>query len=484
MSDSALADNASLADDSDRSVVLVVDDEPSICWGFTQLLEKQGHLVFSAASAEEGLQLARQHQPAMVLLDVRLPGQDGITALPEFQQATDGAPVIVMTAFGDLETAVQAVRKGATDYLTKPFRLQDAAKACEEALASHRASREADKSQSPRADQRVSALIGRSPAMQQVFRKIALVAESELSVLITGQTGTGKELVASAIHRHSRRSQKPYMPIAPVALSPSLLESELFGHVKGSFTGASEERRGLFELADGGTVLLDEIGELPLSTQVKLLRVLEQGQFNRVGDVRPRRCDVRIIAATNCDLHADAAKGSFRQDLLYRLSAVHIHLPPLSERLEDIPLLCEDFLLRIGYPAEHCPIDAELAEALQRRPWQGNVRELRNSVEHASVIARGRKLTIRDFPEPQRDLRSSAAVTNIERLSQAIEGWTDAELRAGDESATNLHRLFLQAVEPVFLQAVLRYTDGNRAAAAKRLGIDRGTLRERLRNLD
>ncbi|MEX0819764.1 MAG: sigma-54 dependent transcriptional regulator, partial [Pirellulaceae bacterium] len=481
MNDSALTDTPSLANDSARSVVLVVDDEPSICWGFTQLLEKQGHLVLSAASAEEGLQLARHHQPVMVLLDVRLPGQDGIAALTEFQQVTDGAPVIVMTAFGDLETAVQAVRKGASDYLTKPFRLQDAAKACEEALASYHASREVNTQKSPGVDQRGSALIGRSPAMQQVFRKIALIAESELSVLITGQTGTGKELVASAIHRHSRRNKQAYLPIAPVALSPSLLESELFGHVKGAFTGANEERRGLFELADGGTVLLDEIGDLPLKIQVKLLRVLEQGQFNRVGDIRPRRCDVRVIAATNCDLHADAAKGSFRQDLLYRLSAVHIHLPPLSERLEDIPLLCEDFLLRMGYPAEHCAIDARLTEALQKRPWQGNVRELRNAVEHAAVIARGRKLSIRDFPEPQRDLRPTAAASDSERLSQAIEHWTNAELQAGDESASDLHRLFLQAVEPVFLRAVLRYTDGNRAAAAKRLGIDRGTLRERLR---
>lgn len=469
---------------AEPSVVLVVDDEPSICWGFTQLLEKQGHEVVSAASAEEGLQLARQHRPSMVLLDVRLPGQDGITALPKFQQATDGAPVIVMTAFGDLETAVGAVHQGASDYLTKPFRLQDAARACQEALASHRASRAIESGEPAGADQTADAFIGRSPAVQQVFRKIALVAGSDLSVLVTGETGTGKELVASAIHHHSRRAAQPYLPIAPVALNPSLLESELFGHVKGAFTGAAEDRHGLFELADGGTVLLDEIGDLPLGTQIKLLRVLEQGQFTRVGDVRPRHCDVRIIAATNCDLHASAAQGSFREDLLYRLSAVHIHLPPLRERLDDVPLLCEHFLGRVGYPAEHRVIDASLAEALRARPWHGNVRELRNAVEHASVVARGRKLSIRDFPEPQTGLASSGDAATVDRLAEIVQQWADAELASSDETQTDLHHRFLQAVEPPLLQAVLRHTGGNRAAAAKRLGIDRGTLRQRLRNLE
>ena len=476
-------ENAPPGQINDPAVVLVVDDEPSICWGFTQLLEKQGHQVLSAASAEEGLELARQHAPSMILLDVRLPGQDGIAALPQFQQATDGAPVIVMTAFGDLDTAVQAVNRGAFDYLTKPFRLQDAAKACQEALA-HRAGTSSDRSQSSGAEAAADALLGRSPGMQQVFRQIALVAGSDLSVLVTGETGTGKELVASAIHSHSRRADHPYLPIAPVALSPSLLESELFGHVQGAFTGASDDRRGLFELADGGTVLLDEIGDLPLGTQVKLLRVLEQGQFTRVGDVRPRTCDVRIIAATNSDLHAAAAAGSFREDLLYRLSAVHIHLPPLRERREDIPLLCEHFLARAGYPAEHRVIDPALAEALSVRPWHGNIRELRNAVEHASVVARGRKLSIRDFPQPQSHQGSSGESAPGDRLATWIQQWAESELDSSDDSQTDLHRRFLQVVEPPLLRAVLRHTGGNRAAAAKRLGIDRGTLRQRLRNAE
>jgi len=264
-------------------LVLVVDDEPSICWALEKMLKQEGHRVVTASSAEEGLSLATEHDLSMVVLDVRLPKEDGISALPKFLKATNNAPVVVITAFGDLETAVAAVRNGATDYLTKPFRLEDALRACRSALP---------KSESRTAPTTTGSmttsneeLIGKSPAMQQVFRQIALVADSDLSVLITGETGTGKELVAAAIHRHSKRATKPYIPIAPVTFNPDLIESELFGHAKGSFTGASEDRAGLFEQAQGGTVLLDEVGDLPLGTQVKLLRVLEQGQYCRVGEV-------------------------------------------------------------------------------------------------------------------------------------------------------------------------------------------------------
>ena len=468
----------------DPAVVLVVDDEPSICWGFSQLLQKQGHRVLTAASAEEGLRLAAEQRPALVLLDVRLPGEDGITSLPRFQAATDGAPVIVMTAFGDLHTAVQAVRRGAVDYLTKPFRLQDAARACQQAIAAQQAAQRTEPSEvsEPPAGggEAPDALVGRSPAMQAVFRKIALVAESQLSVLVTGETGTGKELVAAAIHRHSPRGAEVYLPIAPVTLSPSLLESELFGHVKGAFTGAEQDRRGLFELADGGTILLDEIGDLPLGTQVKLLRVLERGHFTRVGDLQPRRCDVRIIAATNADLHEAARRGDFREDLLYRLSAVHVRLPPLRERREDIPLLCEHFLRRLGYPAAYCRVSDELATALQARRWSGNVRELRNAVEHASVVARGRALTLRDFPSPQSPAAAADTQRPSEELAAVIEAWATEALEAGEDEGA-LQARFERLVEPPFLRAVLRHTKGNRAAAAKRLGIDRGTLRDRLR---
>ncbi len=437
------------------------------------MLAEQGYQVLSASSAEAGLKLAEQHSPSLVLLDVRLPGEDGITALPKFRQATDDAPVVVMTAFGDLETAVGAVQNGASDYLTKPFKLEDAAQMIQRALRARQVTPQAE---FDTVANHASMLVGRSPAMQQVFRQIALVADSDLSVLVTGETGTGKELVAAAIHRHSGRCDQPYLAIAPVTLNESVIESELFGHVKGAFTGAAEDRQGLFSLASGGTVLLDEIGDLPMSVQVKLLRVIEQGEFTAVGDVRPRQCDVRIIAATNRDLQQAVDEGTFREDLLYRLAAVSIRLPPVRQRREDVGPLCEFFLRRLGYPATDSAIDPSLADHLAQRDWWGNVRELRNAIEHASVLARGRPLEASDFPPPQAARRKTASQT-----AATIEAWTADQLSEADESTHDLYDRFLSATEPALLRAVLQHTGGNRAAAADLLGIHRGTLRERLK---
>ena len=472
------------------SAVLVIDDEPSICWGFERLLGEQGHKVLTASSAEDGLKLATDTAIDLVLLDVRLPGEDGISALPKFREATSDAPIVVMTAFGDLETAVAAIRGGAVDYLTKPFRLEDAERVCRQAI--RRTTLEGDSSlevgDAPASD--ASVLVGRSPAMQSVFRKIALIANSDLSVLITGETGTGKELVAAAIHRHSDRHDKAYIPVAPVTFNETVLESELFGHVRGAFTGAGTDRKGLFELADGGTVLLDEIGDLPMSAQVKLLRVIEQGEFTAVGDVRPRKCDVRVIAATNRDLNLAVSKGTFREDLLYRLSAVSLELPPLRNRSEDVTLLCEYFLRRIGYSSPQTAISTELADSLRQRKWTGNVRELRNAIEHASVVARGRPLEESDFPPPQiRTASDSGDADNS--LNSIIDAWARAQLQSvpdstagdheSDQAITDLHDRMLAATEPALLRVALEFTGGNRAAAAQLLGIHRGTLRERLK---
>ena len=461
------------------SIVLVVDDEPSICWGFERLLGDQGHQVITASSAEEGLMRATEHQFDLVLLDVRLPGEDGISALPKFLAATRNAPVVVMTAFGDLETAVGAVKNGASDYLTKPFKLQDAARTCRQAM--RRQSLGSDDATAETVENDASILVGRSPVMQQVFRQIALVADSELSVLITGETGTGKELVAAALHRHSRRSDEAYLPIAPVTFSDSVMESELFGHVKGAFTGADDDRLGLFERADGGTILLDEIGDLPMGVQVKLLRVLEQGEFTAVGDVRPRKCNVRIVAATNRDLSKAVSDGSFREDLLYRLAAVSIQLPPLRSRVDDIPLLCEFFLRRQGYPSPESAIDEALMSELRQRSWWGNVRELRNAIEHATVIARGRPLEPSDFPEQQSARESLAPAAAEFAPDQSITRWASEQLESLSSNTTDLHDRFLAETEPALLRMVLQHTQGNRAAAAELLGIHRGTLRERLK---
>ncbi len=461
-----------------QSTVLVVDDEPSICWALERMLSGEGHRVVTASSAEEGLRLAREQPIAMVILDVRLPKEDGISALPKFLHATGNAPVIVITAFGDLETAVAAVKSGAADYLTKPFKLEDAIRTCRVAMQN------ASVPSAPVATGPMSPnnmiLVGASPAMQHVFRQIALVADSDLSVLITGETGTGKELAAAAIHRHSRRAEQAYIPIAPVALNADLIESELFGYVKGAFTGAVEDRAGLFERAAGGTVLLDEIGDLPLAVQVKLLRVLELGHYCRVGDLKLRTSDVRILAATNSDLHDAVASGTFRDDLFHRLTGVQIHLPPLRERVEDIRPLCQHFLALMGYAMAESAIDDELLQLLQERPWHGNIRELKHAVGHAAMVARGRNLSIHDFPPPKpgRDRQPKDHKTS---LAGAVRDWAKQAIEDSGETTDSLHSQFLAAAEPALMQVALEQTGGNRAKAAVLLGLHRGTLRDRLR---
>ena len=460
-----------------KATVLVVDDEASICWAFEKMLTSEGYQAYTASSAEEGLRLASRVKPALVFLDVRLPKEDGLSALPKFRAAIGNAPVIVMTAFGDLETAVTAVTRGAADYITKPFKLEDVLAKCRQVLSQgERTSFVAVR----RTEDFKPTLVGRSVAIQSAFRQIALVAASDLSVLITGETGTGKELVAMAIHQHSLRKEKAYFPIAPVTLNPELIESELFGHVRGAFTGATEDKIGLFEKAEGGTILLDEIGELPLGTQAKLLRVLEQGDFFRVGDVRPRRCDVRILAATNRDLRQAVREGTFREDLYYRLNGLHIHLPPLRERGEDVGLLCQYFLNAIGYPRFEQAVGTELLELLQQRNWRGNIRELRNAIEHAAVVARGRPLVISDFPaeEDGNEVGGSSDEVNLQSLLEELL----RKLMGTEEIGTKgLQQAFLDRVEPTLLRFAMTQCSGNRVKAAELLGIHRGTLRERLR---
>jgi two-component system nitrogen regulation response regulator GlnG len=458
--------------------VLVVDDEPTICWALKRMLTEDGHQVITTSSAEEGLQLAASELPSMVLLDIRLPHEDGISALPKFIQATKQAPVIVMTAFGDLETAVAALKQGAVDYLTKPFRLDDVQRICRQTL---RKLDNAASTTSTQSHAKRNTLVGQSPGMQQVFRQIALVADSDLSVLITGETGTGKELVAAAIHRHSRRESLPYLRISPVALNPDLIESELFGHAKGAFTGATDDRIGLFEQAQGGTVLLDEIGDLPLGIQVKLLRVLEQGEFCRVGDVSIRQADFRLIAATNCELYEAVSDGRFREDLFHRLSGMQIHLPALRSRTEDLMLLCQHFLMLAEYPSPMSAIDDELIRELQTRPWHGNVRELKSAIEHATVIARGRPLSIADFPQAKPKRGDESLSSSGSSLDEPIRSWARRAITKLSPDSPPLHAQFLTTFEPALLAVALEYTEGNRAKAAELLGIHRSTLRDRLR---
>ncbi len=472
--------------------VLIVDDEATICWAIQRALTKLGLIVVTASSAEEGLEIASQRPIALVFLDVRLPREDGLTALPRFLELTENSPVVIMTAFGDLSTAVHAVEQGAADYITKPFKLEDIETACRAHLnfvrdkplkpnPSPLSSKDAQpqRSENPRD---AIALVGQSAAMQSVFRQIAFFANSELSVLITGETGTGKELVANAIHRHSSRSDRPYLAVAPVAMNPDLIESELFGHVRGAFTGAEADRVGLFEAAEGGTILLDEIGDLPPNLQVKLLRVLEQGEYCRVGEATPRKCDVRVLAATHCDLRERMSEGRFREDLFYRLNGMHIHLPPLRDRVDDFRPFCEHFLRDLP-TLVHRHIDDEVLAYLVTLDWPGNIRQLRNAVQHAAVLARGRPIQISDFPDTSPAAANSATRSsegNADILKEAVIQWANEYIQQNPGCA-DLHTAFLAVAEAELMRFACSASNGNRAKAAELLGIHRGTLRERLR---
>jgi DNA-binding NtrC family response regulator len=466
------------------SHVLIVDDEPSICWGFRELLTDDGHEVSIASSAEEALDIAAETTPDAVILDVRLPGRDGLSAIKDLRQRIGDVPIIVVTAFGNLQTAVRAVEEGAYDYLSKPFDLEQAAEILRRALRRPAQPRESGDSYAKSIDEPAAqgTLIGSSLAMQAVFKQIALVAASDVPVLITGESGTGKELVAHAIHAHGRRKAAPFVPVCLAALSEGVLESELFGHVRGAFTGADRDRQGLLELADGGTVLLDEIGDVPLPVQVKLLRAIEQREVTPVGHTRPRRVDFRVVAATNRPLAELVAKGEFREDLYYRLGVFHIHLPPLRARTDDIPVLAAHFLhlATVDGPPKH--LSKAALDDLVSRPWHGNVRELRNAVERAAVVARGDVVESEHFPPPSPLL--SAANPSVEgQLGRLAAEWAGQQKFDSPETAPgDLYERFLNLTEPALLESVLARCNGNRAAAARILGIHRATLRQKLRD--
>ena len=464
--------------------VLIVDDEPAICWAFKECLSDEGFTVDVAGSAEQALEISDRRIPDVVVMDIRLPGMDGITALHKLQVRMSSTPVIIMTAFGSLTTAVKAIDGGAFDYLTKPIDLEKAVAVVRQAVSSAQPFPAA-----PTPDTNEDLIIGSSPAMQEVFRRIALVAERDVPVLITGESGTGKDLVARAIHQHSRRTGS-FVPICIPALSESVVESELFGHSRGAFTGADQERKGLLELANQGTAFIDEIGDVPLNVQVKLLRALETHEVRPVGSGACRTASFRMIAATNRQLEERVTSGEFRHDLFFRLNVFRIELPALRERPEDIGPLVQRFLQNSRPSSNPLQISETALSELQSRPWHGNVRELRNVIESASVVCRGDLIQLEHLPTPVASLNADHGVANEVRpanssaaLADVARNWMRDQVRNSDAETRDLYERFLQTVEPELIAIALQFTNGHRGSAARLLGMHRETLREKLRKM-
>ena len=460
--------------------VLIVDDEESICWGINRIVGELGHTATSASSAEEGLDACRAVTPDVVFLDVRLPGRDGLSAMRDFQELIGAAPIIVITAYGDLNTAVRAVQNGAFEYLVKPFDLEVAERTLERAVAVRLSSGKATVTE-PSLSEDKDQLIGKSPTMQEIYKRIALAAASNGAVHIRGESGTGKELIARAIHRHSRRADGPFVPAHLASLSANLAESELFGHVRGAFTGAEFTRIGLLERANGGTLFLDEVADIPASLQVKLLRALEQGEFWPVGSDHPTQSDFRIISATHQDLHELVAEARFRHDLLYRLMTFQIDVPTLRERTEDLPELASHFLqshVSVSGSTQHV-LTQEALDELKQRPWHGNVRELRNAIEHALVVCPRGPILPSHLPPPA-PMRLSAPPGDVKSaITENLRRWTRT-IMAQPTEETDLYEQFLALVEPAFLEEVLQDCNGQYSSAARRLGLHRTTLKKKL----
>ena len=460
--------------------ILIIDDEQSICWGLSKLVEGLGHTPTVASSAEQAFESVDAQPPDAIVLDVRLPGMDGLTAMQRFHERFGPKPVIIITAYGDLATAVEAVRGGAFDYLIKPFDLNVAQRAIERAITTTRATAAPQPREESPIKEPPSRLVGSSPAIQEVFKRIAVVAPAEACVHIHGPSGVGKELVARAIHQYSRRSSGPFVPVNLASLSPSLAESELFGHVRGAFTGADQYRKGLLEQANGGTLFFDEVADIPPAMQVKLLRVLEYGDILPVGGSRPVPSDFRVISATHQNLHQRVVRGEFREDLYYRLITFDIELPPLCERKGDIAELTEYFLdMFASQGGVVRPIVAsEAIAALESRPWHGNIRELRNSLEHAMILARGGTMLPEHLPPPTPPA-TEADQTHRSLLAAMVRDWTISEMNR--RLPTNdLYERLMKIVEPPLLETALRQTNDQFAAAARSLGLHRVTLKRKV----
>jgi two-component system nitrogen regulation response regulator GlnG len=457
--------------------IWVVDDDRSIRWVLERALSRADLGVQTFDNASAALDALQESQPRVLLTDIRMPGLDGLSLLANVHDTHPGLPVIVMTAHSDMDSAVAAYEGGAFEYLPKPFDVDEAIGLVQRALAQEAS--ESDKRQSENGFVGSGGLIGESPAMQEVFRAIGRLAQSSITVLINGASGTGKELVAHALHQHSPRKNKPFIALNMAAIPKDLMDSELFGHARGAFTGANTDRSGRFKQADGGTLFLDEIGDMPMETQTRLLRVLAEGEFYPVGAQASVKVDVRIIAATHQNLERLVEQGQFREDLFHRLNVIRVHIPELRERREDIPLLAQHFLRRAAEElgAERRVLLPEAEKFLSTLDWPGNVRQLENACRWLTVMAPSREVRVDDLPL---EFRRATNELSGEDWERPLRRWVELHLQRGED---DLLQDLTPRFEKLLITTALRHTGGRKQDAAKRLGWGRNTLTRKIQDL-
>ena len=469
--------------------LLLIDDETDVQYSFQRIFDSPDMELTTASSGEEGLKLIPRIRPDLVIMDIRMGGMNGMETLRRIRESEPKLLVILMTAYGTTQTAIEAMKLGAYDYLLKPFDVPKLKEIVGNALKAARDMKQVVSYQPLlETEDYELGIVGRTDSMQQVFKLIGQLAASDATALITGESGTGKELVARAIYHHSKRAKQPFLAVNCAAIPEQLLESELFGHERGAFTGATNQRIGKFEQCNGGTIFLDEIGDMTPTTQTKILRVLQSGTFERVGGNVPIKVDVRVIAATNKALEEAVASRQFREDLFYRLNVVRIHIPPLRERRDDVPLLVNYFLKKVAREQDRTPksIATGAVKALEKYHWPGNVRELENIIRRAMVVAKGDAVLVVDLPPEIAGAASSSGTTAP--AAAIVSGPSDTAIT---DAASLARRLFqwarkdpklkiIPAVERELVIQALKETDGNQVQAAKILGITRATLRKRI----
>ncbi len=475
--------------DNQNSTILIIDDDSEIRYSLDRVLSQAGYQIIEAASGEEGIEIVRKQSPSIIFLDIRMGGMTGIEALQHLRSIDRQVPIILMTAFGTTQTAIEAMKFGAFDYVMKPFDPEKVISLAESALGAVQDMEQAG-SYEPKlkSEDYKEGIVGNSPAMQEVFKMVGQVAASGATVLISGESGTGKELIARALFQHSLRSGNPFIAVNCAAIPDNLIESELFGHEKGSFTGATTQRKGKFEQCDRGTIFLDEIGDMALATQTKILRVLQEGEIQRVGGSEMIKVDVRIIAATNKDLEEMVQEKTFREDLYYRLNVVRIRVPSLRERIEDIPDLV-DYMLQIlekEKKAKVRKVSPEAMSVLCGYQWPGNVRELENTIYRSAVVAQGDAILIKNLPE---EITKAARIEKADTEEADISSKEKDETNSLSSALDSIFSTFKTEEEGTLLKRLEKeminraYSDKgeDEAATAKLLGITQTILKKRLK---